>query len=376
MIYISLIVSLVLLGLFNLLIARTKYPTIVAIGICCLGLATCPVLYVMLPPPLTWQVGPMCMLLIVMLVPQWGRRLYVPLSCVATLVAYAIFFRSVHEKREEWAKLKQEFPYESLVDRLPNRNARNYSSPSITGSLDELEDQFHQQEYNIVAAMWTDSLRHLHENSVDEFVNRPGFGFSRMDNDQVISEIHIFRNRVQDRPPVRQPDYLNPFITPYDNLKSTLQDSDSWKILRLHNNVILDFVNPNGLGYAKDREHIAGFQKHGISKVPEVFSRWSVAHLDLVGLVVHEKPVVYLSANLPQMGELHGAATRPLDQFEIDALDTLRHGEDLYFRRAEDKGRMIGAIRAAKQCLVCHGGSRGDLLGAFTYLLRLEQSQQ
>ena len=28
--------------------------------------------------------------------------------------------------------------------------------------------------------------------------------------------------------------------------------------------------------------------------------------------------------------------------------------------------RVLGAIRAAKQCIDCHGGGRGDLLGAFS----------
>ncbi len=35
---------------------------------------------------------------------------------------------------------------------------------------------------------------------------------------------------------------------------------------------------------------------------------------------------------------------------------------------------MLGAVRSAKQCVKCHGGSRGDLLGAFSYTLRAEKS--
>ena len=31
--------------------------------------------------------------------------------------------------------------------------------------------------------------------------------------------------------------------------------------------------------------------------------------------------------------------------------------------------RMLGSLRAAKQCLDCHTASRGDLLGAFSYAL-------
>ena len=49
-----------------------------------------------------------------------------------------------------------------------------------------------------------------------------------------------------------------------------------------------------------------------------------------------------------------------------DGLATLRKGEDLYVR--ED--RMLGSIRSTKQCIACHGGERGVLLGAFSYTLR------
>jgi hypothetical protein len=146
-------------------------------------------------------------------------------------------------------------------------------------------------------------------------------------------------------------------------------------MLRLHDDGVLDFLNPKGFGFVKDRKHVAGFQKHGMTKVPEATTTWSVAHLELVGLVVHERPVVYITANLPQMDEVQDAPMRPLDSFELDGLDALRRGEDLYYRGAEEKGRMMGSIRAVEQCLKCHGGNRGDLLGAFSYGLRREKSQ-
>jgi hypothetical protein len=31
---------------------------------------------------------------------------------------------------------------------------------------------------------------------------------------------------------------------------------------------------------------------------------------------------------------------------------------------------MVGALRAARQCLECHEGRRGDLLGTFSYVLQ------
>jgi len=61
-------------------------------------------------------------------------------------------------------------------------------------------------------------------------------------------------------------------------------------------------------------------------------------------------------------GGWHHVASCPIR----GSLATLRKGEDLYVR--ED--RMLGSIRSTKQCIACHGGERGVLLGAFSYTLR------
>jgi hypothetical protein len=79
-----------------------------------------------------------------------------------------------------------------------------------------------------------------------------------------------------------------------------------------------------------------------------------------------------MTPNLPQMAEAQNAPKRPLDRFELEGLKALQEGEDLYYRGSDEKARMIGSIRAVEQCLKCHGGSRGDLLGAFSYGLRRE----
>ena len=64
-------------------------------------------------------------------------------------------------------------------------------------------------------------------------------------------------------------------------------------------------MNPEGFGYVKDRKHVAGFQSHGFTKVPEAADEWKVATVDLVGLLLHDKPVVYVSEKLPQIGRAH-----------------------------------------------------------------------
>jgi hypothetical protein len=138
----------------------------------------------------------------------------------------------------------------------------------------------------------------------------------------------------------------------------------------LHDGGLLDFVNPRGFGYVKDRRHVAGFQSHAFSKMPGPVAQWEVARLELVGLLTHDRPVVYLSQKLPRMDELRDAPTRPLDAFEATALAALRNGADLHVGDGSDGDRFVGAVRSVKQCVECHGGERGALLGAFSYRLR------
>ena len=91
---------------------------------------------------------------------------------------------------------------------------------------------------------------------------------------------------------------------------------------------------------------------------------------------MHEKAIAYVTEHLPRMDELGEAATRSLDPFEASALERLRHGEDLLYTEASGGMRMLGAIRSVKQCVGCHGGERGDLLGAFSYSLRCNDGPQ
>jgi hypothetical protein len=85
---------------------------------------------------------------------------------------------------------------------------------------------------------------------------------------------------------------------------------------------------------------------------------------------MHEEPVAYVSEHLPKMDELREAPTRALDNFEEMGLKQIQRGEDLYARESGSTLRLLGAIRATKQCTTCHACDRGDLLGAFSYTLK------
>ena len=141
---------------------------------------------------------------------------------------------------------------------------------------------------------------------------------------------------------------------------------------------LLDFANPIGLGYIKDREHVAGFQPHQFRQMPQLpvtddaakTEKWAVLRLELVSLLKHEQPVVYVTRALPRMEDVSGAPTRPLIPFEEKGLKALKAGDDLATETSGDRIRMVGSLRAGKQCLDCHQVKRGDLLGAFSWELQ------
>ena len=147
----------------------------------------------------------------------------------------------------------------------------------------------------------------------------------------------------------------------------------------MHDGGLEDFFDTERMGYVKDQHHVVGFEPHrflAVPKLPErepATSHWQVVRLELVSLLKHETPVAYVSNHLPQMDKLKDAATRPLNGFEQGAIDRLRTDEDLVIDESPNQIRMVGSLRAGKNCLECHSVRRGELLGAFSYELAPER---
>lgn len=131
-----------------------------------------------------------------------------------------------------------------------------------------------------------------------------------------------------------------------------------------------------------DRKNVAGFESHQFRTAPfardlQVMGkaaekgkeRWVLRRLELVSLLKFEKPAVYVSDQLPRMEDLQNAPKRGLASFEEKALKSLFEGEDLITEATPNRIRMMGSLRASKQCLECHQGERGALLGGFSYEL-------
>ncbi len=150
------------------------------------------------------------------------------------------------------------------------------------------------------------------------------------------------------------------------------------QLATLHADGLFDFLDPAGFGYVKDREHVAGFEPHQFRHMPDLspergtgrMEKWAVIRLELVSLLKHGRPSVYVTSALPRMADPQSAPTRPLIPFEEKGLKALKAGDDLATESSGDRIRMVGSLRAGKQCLECHEVKRGELLGAFSWELQ------
>jgi hypothetical protein len=299
---------------------------------------------------------------------------------------------------DEFDDLKNRYPIESMSDRLAYESGHTVPADEpeapahtkqpdalIRGQLAEL-DRDYTGHSDFLDESRTQLLSVIHASTVRQFINSPGFGVGRQ-----LSSTLILRAGHQPKEPV-----------PMDNDDSPPKpDASAQEEQRLaiaqapvqvasailprletvHREAQLDFANVAGFGYIQDRSHVVGFEPHRISRFPEAFfvpwtsgerqpeERACTHRIELVSLLKHAQPMVYLSKNLPRMEELRSAPVRPLDAFEAESLPALRAGGTIQTRDYGDRIRMLGAIRAAKQCLACHAVEHGALLGAFSYEL-------
>jgi hypothetical protein len=266
------------------------------------------------------------------------------------------------------AEACEKLAFQSLENRLPR--GKGYPlRPSATGQKGTWE-RLNVYESNVNTDRVSDSVRQLHERTRDFFVQSPGAGFRRI----VPTEYYIenaMRLMESDRSPAAQPGSPAFFVPSEKYVAAVAPDEQHYAQHDLGRGY---FLRAEDLGYVKDRRRVSGFRAHGfhfISHYESDYWHWRIHHVLLVGLLMHERPVVYDTGDrLPSMEQVRELKTRPLDEFEQAGLEALKGGEDVYVIRKYGTLRMLGALRAASRCLQCHDGTRGDLLGALSYTLR------
>jgi hypothetical protein len=293
---------------------------------------------------------------------KWGR--FLPYSAIALAAGYALPVGIGISYYAEARRLREQFPVESMGDRVPEPRPEyrlKVLSDPIARCLESLDNEtqpqrpFNYRDYQ---------LRQLHTDISETFVESPGFGVMRMGTPSWSGLTNYRKEGEKAQPGHRSgsDDLLKP--------SAVIRWPET--IFLLHESNVVEFVNPRGFGLVDGRTKTIGFAGHGYGQLPASGdAHWSVATVELVSLLLHDEPAVYVSARLPAMDELKTAPTRAPDVFETAALEKVRAGEDLVAAETQDgnRMRMLGAIRNGKTCVKCHGGDRGDLLGAFSYVL-------
>jgi hypothetical protein len=251
------------------------------------------------------------------------------------------------------------YPFQSLKGRVTRRSG--HGSTKISRDAEADLSQFETTE---VYSTRTMALRDVHQEAVKKFSETEGLGVRRI---PIFSKEMIDQLKRSDEVPL-QPEIVGTTVAEPAATAEKIEDA----LKMLHRAGIGDFASPQDFGYVTDDgKRAAGFVPHRFTKTPPADPRLRLKRIDLVGLLLHPKPVVYVSDKLPRMEELTAAPTRSPDDFEAKAMESLQKGAPLVVRETETGLRMVGAIRAATQCTACHGVQRGELLGAFSY--RFEQ---
>jgi hypothetical protein len=206
----------------------------------------------------------------------------------------------------------------------------------------------HEREENLLMIM----AMHLHSEAYERFIRQKGFGMSRM-----MPTLSVVKREW------KKPDWTSEELA---KGQGDVKGAKDLSLLHMTNvNIFLDSNTKT------EKERNAVFKGQ-----PKKEYLWEIKSLDLVGLIMHETPMVYISEKLPMMKDLAHRPTREMDVFEMEGLEELMAGKDMYIRAKDETIRVLGPVRASKACLKCHSDAKdGDMLGAFSYTLRLGQYQ-
>ncbi len=296
---------------------------------------------------------------------HWGR-LHVPLpisakygrpaACLLSFVVVLFPWYRVavisHEYDARVDELRASHPFVSMEERLP------IPRTSAGDNLGQVADTEYYLQGDRELFDYSKDFAELHTSHVRTFSMIPGVGQIRMRHH--INKAATLSEPIP-QPGVRRDDF--------DLSGDALPDANVRDLFGFHAGSVGNFVNIKGFGYLKSRREVAGFAPHAFQYLPEPKPQYTLERLELVGLVRNPEPAVYVSEFLPRMVELETMATRPADGFEAAALKKLAAGEDLVANAVGSKVRLLGAVRNMTACVECHGGRRGDLLGAFSYRL-------
>ncbi|MEQ1903644.1 MAG: hypothetical protein ABL888_05640 [Pirellulaceae bacterium] len=310
------------------------------------------------------------------LVPRWslGWRVLTMILFASLLSGHILQFVFPPYRLVQLMAARKEFPIVDLKHRIPIPKNPSLLSSNVeaVGAQFALLDKL-EMDYGENDSWRLTELKMFHDRSYERFIRSMGFGMVRMISP---SPEQARLPGVVDIPFQANEDYSskgNEVVgRTYRNLFFGLTAGN-------HNKEALfvysyrNFLYPSTFGYVAKHSHAAGFQPHafitGIPDLKQDQGQFELKRLELISLLKFPEPRVYLLDHLPRMDQLSSdnVETRELNAFEQNGLQQFQTGESLIVSHEPEQIRMVGALRAIKQCTSCHDAKRGDVLGAFSY---------
>ena len=295
-------------------------------------------------------------------------RYFAIASLLAAAAAYIYPTWTYLAREQEYDHLRMQYPIESLDQRLPPRRETPKAEPIPSQTLERLT-----QVEELAEVLSRDRriyhLRQLHEEKVNRFIESPGFGVGRMVRDPPNPTERNLKPREDDEHFVPQPSSPGHPSSLFDGSTPLKLLPAEKQMLEMNSDSVINFAYPQGFGFLAGPRQAAGFRSHRFRELP----RPAIQRIELIGFApsrdtggVHHGE----SANDGRSRESPHAAARHL-----------RNGSPCQTAegRGRDRRRGGGGIAdgrrdpLAKQCATCHDGNRGELLGAFTYTLRVSK---
>lgn len=306
-----------------------------------------------------------------------SRKVAIGCAAFAAIAGLSVALGLEAKRLRAFEAMRTQYPLVSLDDRLayekrhlPKLDPNPVLSTAVEAELALRESRNGRHTRTFM-------LQRLHNRSREQFEGITGAGAIRMNSMLLPIQLEL-----PDEPPVPQPKTESQPYDPADDSPGQLlargpadPAPEGQHLVEMHNRGLRDFLDNRRMGYIDPQGRVAGFASHRFAEAPTLFQpetaqSWETTRLELVGLLVYDEPVAYVTEHLPRLEEMQKAATRELDEFEKQALAELRTEKDIVTEFAPHRIRMLGALRAGKDCLECHNVPRGHLLGAFSYILR------
>ncbi|MBL8891830.1 MAG: hypothetical protein JNL67_17780 [Planctomycetaceae bacterium] len=277
-------------------------------------------------------------------------------------------------------ELRTEFPLDNIADRIERLGRAPESSASLSTQGRQLQQRLQIAYDQQPTYSPFHSPKLVHDAQFERFVRSPGFGPIRMNprwirlwaKPKSLAESKAFQGGSSGE----RSDYDFDFASTFRIL--SLEPSESAEKLTpatSHVWTFWDFLHPTTLGEAFGPQAFVGFRAHSVTYTQSVLfesERFELEKLELIGLLMHDVPVVYEIDGLPNMESIVAGdmATRELNTFESESLQKLRDGESIVIERDGPMLKMVGALPAIEQCHDCHQSKSGEILGALSYVFR------